>query len=225
MHVLLIGDRNSQLPALKRGLKEEGITVDAAPSAAEGDAKARSASFDIIILDLTLSSSEGLSLLKLWRRSGLTSDVLMLTVPGSVPNHLQALDEGADACLAKPFVWAELMARLRALFRRRQQVRSSSQRVGDLEIDPSSRNVKRAGKAITLTPREFSLLQLLVRHRGHVVTRSQIREHLYQKFDDGASNVIDVYIRYLRSKIDKGFDKPLIPTSWGEGYLLRVDPN
>jgi DNA-binding response OmpR family regulator len=142
-----------------------------------------------------------------------------------VPNHIQALDEGADACLAKPFVWAELMARLRALFRRRQQVRSSSQRVGDLEIDPSSRNVKRAGKAITLTPREFSLLQLLVRHRGHVVTRSQIREHLYQKFDDGASNVIDVYIRYLRSKIDKGFDKPLILTRWGEGYLLRADPN
>jgi DNA-binding response OmpR family regulator len=142
-------------------------------------------------------------------------------MPYAVHDKVVGLDFGADDYLTKPFQLEELMARLRALLRRSHQVKDPMLRVFDLEIDTAARTVKRAGQTIHLTPREFALLQFLAFHRGKVVTRTMIWEHLYDEYDENTSNVVDVYIRYLRTKIDKGFDPPLILTRWGEGYMLR----
>jgi DNA-binding response OmpR family regulator len=209
--------------ALKRGLEEEGFAVDTAEDGEEGDYKARTANYDLIILDLMLPKKDGLTLLKEWRRSGLKTHVLVLTARDTLQDKVNGLDIGADDYLTKPFQLQELTARVRALVRRGHQVKDPIIRVHDLEIDTGARTVKRAGLAIHLTPREYALLQFLAFHRGKVVSRSMIWEHLYDEYDENTSNVVDVYIRYLRTKIDKVFDPPLILTRWGEGYMLRGD--
>jgi DNA-binding response OmpR family regulator len=223
MRILLIEDHKPLVKALKRGLEEEGFAVDTAGDGEEGDYKARTAEYDVIVLDLMLPKKDGLSLLKEWRQEGLNAHVLILTARGDIADKVQGLDWGADDYLTKPFQLQELMARLRALIRRGHQVKSPVMRIFDLEIDTASRTVKRAGQSIHLTPREYALLQFLAYHRGKVVTRSMIWEHLYDEQDENTSNVVDVYIRYLRTKIDKGFKPALILTRWGEGYLLRGD--
>jgi DNA-binding response OmpR family regulator len=223
MRVLLIEDHKPLVRALKQGLEEEGFAVDTASDGPEGDYKARTAEYDVIILDLMLPKEDGLSLLQRWRRNGLKTHVLVLTARGSIEDKVRGLDLGADDYLTKPFELEELLARLRALIRRGHQVKDPIIRVHDLEIDTASRAVKRSGQPIHLTPREYALLEFLAFHRGKVATRSMIWEHLYDEQDESTSNVVDVYIRYLRNKIDKGFDPPLILTRWGEGYLLRGD--
>jgi DNA-binding response OmpR family regulator len=221
VRVLLIEDHKPLVRALKQGLEEEGFAVDAAYDGEEGDYKARTAEYDVIILDLMLPKEDGLSLLQRWRREGLKTHVLVLTARSSIEDKVKGLDLGADDYLTKPFELGELLARLRALIRRGHQVKDPILRVHDLEIDTATRTVKRAAQSIHLTPREYALLQFLAFHQGKVVTRSMIWEHLYDEHDESTSNVVDVYIRYLRNKIDKGFDPPLILTRWGEGYLLR----
>ena len=223
MRVLLVEDHKPLVRALKRGLEEEGFAVDVAYDGEEGAYKAQTAEYDVIVLDLMLPKRDGLSLLQSWRQAGLKTHVLVLTARGSIEDKVRGLDMGADDYLAKPFELEELLARLRALVRRGHQVKDPVIRVHDLEIDTVARTVKRAGKSIHLTPREYALLQFLAYHRGRVVTRSMIWEHLYDEYDENTSNVVDVYIRYLRNKIDKEFDPPLILTRWGEGYLLRGD--
>ena len=223
MRVLLIEDHKPLVRALKQGLEEEGFAVDTAGDGPEGDYKARTAEYDVIILDLMLPKEDGLSLLQRWRRNGLKTHVLVLTARGSIEDKVRGLDLGADDYLTKPFELEELLARLRALIRRGHQVKDPIIRVHDLEIDTASRTVKRNGQPIHLTPREYALLEFLAFHRGKVATRSMIWEHLYDEQDESTSNVVDVYIRYLRNKIDKGYDPPLILTRWGEGYLLRGD--
>jgi DNA-binding response OmpR family regulator len=177
----------------------------------------------VIVLDLMLPKLDGLSLLQRWRRAGLKTHVLVLTARDRIEDKVRGLDMGADDYLTKPFQLEELLARLRALVRRGHQVKDPVLRVHDLEIDTAGRTVRRGGQAIPLTPREYGLLEFLAFHRGKVVTRAMIWEHLYDEHDENTSNVVDVYIRYLRNKIDKGFDPPLILTRRGEGYLLRGD--
>jgi DNA-binding response OmpR family regulator len=223
MRILLIEDHKPLVRALKQGLEEEGFAVDAAEDGQEGDFKAQTAQYDVIILDLMLPKEDGLSLLQRWRRNGLKTHVLVLTARSSIEDKVRGLDMGADDYLTKPFELGELLARLRALIRRGHQVTSPVLRIHDLEIDTASRQVKRSGQSIHLTPREYALLEFLAFHQGKVATRSMIWEHLYDEQDENTSNVVDVYIRYLRNKIDKGFDPPLILTRWGEGYLLRGD--
>jgi DNA-binding response OmpR family regulator len=223
VRVLLVEDHRPLVRALKRGLEEEGFAVDTACDGEEGDYKARTANYDVIILDIMLPKIDGLSVLERWRREGLKTHVLILTARGTMDDKVRGLDLGADDYLTKPFELSELLARIRALIRRGHEVKDPVIRVSDLEIDTSTRTVKRGGESIHLTPREYGLLQFLAFHRGRVVSRSMIWEHLYDEHDESTSNVVDVYIRYLRNKIDKGFEPPLILTRWGEGYLLRGD--
>jgi DNA-binding response OmpR family regulator len=223
VRVLLIEDHRPLVRALKQGLEEEGFAVDVAYDGEEGDYKASSASYDVIILDLMLPKADGLTLLQRWRKSGMTTHVLVLTARDRIEDKVRGLDIGADDYLTKPFQLEELLARLRALVRRGHQVKDPVLRVHDLEIDTAAHTVRRAGQPIHLTPREYALLQFLAFHRGQVVSRSMIWEHLYNEEDENTSNVVDVYIRYLRTKIDKGFDPPLILTRWGEGYMMRGD--
>jgi DNA-binding response OmpR family regulator len=223
MRVLLIEDHRPLVRALRQGLEEEGFAVDVAADGEEGDFKARTAEYDAVILDLMLPKVDGLTLLQQWRRAGMKTHVLVLTARGGIDDKVRGLDSGADDYLTKPFELEELFARLRALIRRGHQVKDPILRVRDLEIDTAARTAKRAGKDIHLTPREYALLEFLAFHRGKVVTRTMIWEHLYDEQDESTSNVVDVYIRYLRNKIDKGFDPPLIQTRWGEGYLMRGD--
>jgi DNA-binding response OmpR family regulator len=221
VRVLLIEDHKPLVRALRQGLEEEGFAVDVAYDGEEGGYKARTADYDLIILDLMLPKEDGLSLLQRLRQGGLKTHVLVLTARSGIDDKVRGLDLGADDYLTKPFQLEELLARIRALVRRGHQVKNPMLRVHDLEIDTASRTVKRGGRAIHLTPREYGLLEFLAFHRGQVVTRSMIWEHLYDEHDENTSNVVDVYIRYLRNKIDRDFDPPLILTRWGEGYMLR----
>jgi DNA-binding response OmpR family regulator len=197
--------------------------VDVAEDGEEGNFKVRSANYDVVILDLMLPKIDGLKLLKSWRQDGIKTHVLILTARDSIENMVEGLDVGADDYLTKPFQLEVLLARVRALIRRQHQVKDPILRVHDLEIDTAAHTVKRSGQSIHLTPREYSLLQFLAFNRGKVVTRSMIWDHLYDEHDENTSNVVDVYIRYLRTKIDKGFEPALILTRWGEGYMLRSE--
>ena len=223
MRVLLVEDNKHLARALRQGLEEEGFAVDSAEDGDEADHKARATEYDAIVLDLMLPKKDGITLLKGWRGAGMKTHVLVLTACGALEDKVKGLDTGADDYLTKPFELEELLARVRALVRRGHEVKDPVIRIFDLEIDTAARTVKRAGQPIHLTPREYALLEFLAFHRGRVVSRSMIWEHLYDEQDENTSNVVDVYIRYLRNKIDRGFDPQLILTKWGEGYMLRGD--
>jgi two-component system, OmpR family, response regulator len=223
VRVLLVEDHKPLVRALRQGLEEEGFAVDIAYDGEEADHKARGTNYDVIVLDVMLPKKDGVALLKEWRRDGIATHILMLTARGALEDRVHGLDHGADDYLTKPFELEELLARIRALIRRGHHVKDPVLRAYDLSIDTAARTVRRAGQPIHLTPREYALLEFLAFHRGKVVTRTMIWEHLYDEHDESTSNVVDVYIRYLRNKIDKGFNPPLILTRWGEGYLLRGD--
>jgi DNA-binding response OmpR family regulator len=224
VRVLLIEDSAPIVRAVRQGLEEEGFAVDVATDGEEGDVKARTTSYDVIVLDRMLPKvDDGLSLLKKWRAAGVATHVLVLTAKTQTQDKVTGLDTGADDYLTKPFEFSELLARIRALVRRGHQQKDPVLRCYDLEIDTAARTVRRSGQAIHLTPREYALLEFLAFHRGKVVTRSMIWEHLYDEYDENTSNVVDVYIRYLRNKIDKNHEPQLILTRWGEGYMLRGD--
>ncbi len=221
MRVLLVEDSPHIVRAVRQGLEEEGFAVDVATDGEEGDIKCRTTAYDVVVLDIMLPKVDGLTLLKRWREAGITTHVLMLTARTTTQDKVAGLDTGADDYLAKPFEFSELIARIRALVRRGHQQKDPILRCYNLEIDTAARTVRRGGQAIHLTPREYALLEFLAFHRGKVVTRSMIWEHLYDEYDENTSNVVDVYIRYLRNKIDKNFEPSLILTRWGEGYMLR----
>ena len=223
MRVLLVEDSERLQRSVATGLRQSGYAVDVAGNGTDGLWRARSADYDVIVLDVMLPGLDGLSGLARLREEGRDAHVLLLTARDAVADRVGGLRAGADDYLVKPFAFEELLARVGALARRRHGRASPVIRVGGLEIDTAARTVKRGGQPIHLTPREYALLEFLAFHRGKVATRSMIWEHLYDEQDESTSNVVDVYIRYLRAKIDKGFDPPLILTRWGEGYMLRGD--
>jgi DNA-binding response OmpR family regulator len=223
VRVLLVDDSPALVRALRQGLEESGFAVDVAADGDAADAKCKSALYDVIVLDVGLPKQDGLTLLKRWRARGISTHVLILSARTTVQDRVTALDAGADDYLTKPFAFEELLSRVRALVRRGHTQKNPEIRVADLVIDTAARRVGRAGQVIRLTPREYGLLEFLAFHRGRVVTRTMIWEHLYDEHDESTSNVVDVYIRYLRNKIDRGFGTPLILTKWGEGYMLSDD--
>ena len=223
VRVLLIEDNKALQKSTRIALEEEGFAVDTASDGREGDFKVRTATYDAIILDLMLPEIDGFTLLKQWRKDGVMAPVLILTARGTTPDKVEGLNLGADDYMSKPFQLEELFARVRALIRRGHSIKDPIIRILDLEIDTGARLVRRAGQAIHMPPREYALLEFLAFHRGKVVTRTMIWSHLYDEHDENTSNVVDVYIRYLRAKVDKGFELPLIMTRWGEGYMLRTE--
>lgn len=222
MRILLVDDHDSAVLALQEVLAVHGHTLEAACDAEDGDDRARAEAPDVILLDLP-SRERALDLLQSWRRSGLSIPVLFLWPRASVEDRVRCLDLGADACLSKPLRADELLARLRSLARTGRRPLGQVRRTFDLEVNLQQRQVKRSGRTVHLTPQEYDLLLFLLQHQGSVVTRNMIRDHLYPADESKTSNVIDVYIRYLRNKIDRGFDPPLVMTKWGEGYYFRPE--
>lgn len=222
MRILLIEDDKHIVGFLKRGLEEEGYVVEVAYDGEEGLDLAKDGEFDLIILDILLPRVDGFTVCQRLRASGNTTPILMLTAKDSVEDRVQGLDLGADDYLVKPFAFEELLARIRALTRRHRNAEGAVLKVGDLTINLLTREVKRGDRVIELTAREFELLKFLAHHPGRVFTRAQLLERVWGYDFEYSSNVVDVYIRYLREKIDKPFDRKLIHTVRGVGYKLQA---
>lgn len=220
MKLLLIEDYAPLQKSLAKGLREAGYAVDVAGDGKEGLWYARCGDYDVIVLDLMLPEIDGLTVLRRLRAEGRDVQVLILTAKDTVGDRVKGLDLGADDYLIKPFAFDELLARVRALVRRGYESRSPVIRVGDLEINTSSRVVRRAGGVIDLTAREYALLEFLALRAGQVVTRTEIWEHIYDFKDESTSNVTDVYILYLRRKLERLGQSRLIHTRRGVGYIL-----
>ncbi|MEW5704715.1 MAG: response regulator transcription factor [Pseudomonadota bacterium] len=224
MHILIIEDDREMAAYLMKGLKEHGYTVDHAADGREGLFLAATGDFDLLIVDRMLPNTDGISIVKLLREQGVKSRVLLLSALGQVDDRVTGLKAGADDYLSKPYAFSELLARIEALLRREKPGAEQSRlSVGDLEMDLITRTVKRADRTIELKPREFRLLEYLMRHAGQVVTRTMLLEGVWDYHFDPQTNVIDAQVSRLRQKIDKGFDKPLIHTIRGAGYSLRAD--
>jgi DNA-binding response OmpR family regulator len=209
--------------SLEQTLKELGVEVDLAEQPARADLKVQTASYDAVLLDRDQLGELGYARLTRWRRRGLSAHIMVLLPADCTPaERADLLTAGADVYLLRPFCAEELRARFRALARRPASPADHVLRARDLEIDTVAHKVRRGGREIHLTPREFDLLLLLADHQGRVLSRQEIIEHLYDGPLDDHSNVVDVYIRYLRKKIDRNSDNPLILTRWGKGYLLRA---
>lgn len=221
MRVLLVEDEHRLASIVKRGLEEEGYAVDLAYDGKEGFSMAQVGDYDLVVLDLMLPALDGLSIVRGLRQKRNNVPVLILTARDSVDDLVAGLDSGADDYITKPFAFRELLARSRALIRRDSMVRDPVIRIGDLEVDTVSHRVRRAGRPIELTSREYGVLEFLVRNPNHVLSRTQIAEHVWDYDFTAISNVVDVYIRHLRRKIDEEFEPKLIQTVRGSGYQLR----
>jgi DNA-binding response OmpR family regulator len=220
MRILVVEDDKAVASFVKRGLESEQYAVDAAADGEDAQALIEAASFDVIILDLVLPKVDGLDVLKYIRDRKPSPPVLILSGRARVEDRVKGLDLGADDYLTKPFSFSELSARVRALLRRSPNSFDIILRVGDLELDRAERLVRRAGRRIELTPREFALLEYLMRNAGRPVTRAMIIEHVWNFSFDTMTNVVDVYINYLRKKVDQGFEQKLIHTVRNVGYEL-----
>jgi two-component system OmpR family response regulator len=223
MKILVIEDDRQAASYLAKGLKEAGHVVDVANDGKEGLFLAGAEHYDVMIVDRMLPGRDGLSLVQVLRAAGNDTPVLFLSALGSVDDRVKGLKAGGDDYLTKPFAFSELLARIEVLVRRRGAAQPQTRlSVGDLELDLLSRSVKRSGKPIDLLPREFSLLEYLMRNAGSVVTRTMMLENVWDYHFDPQTNVIDVHIARLRQKIDKDFPTPLIHTVRGAGYSLRA---
>ncbi len=222
MRILLVEDYKPIQNSVSKGIREFGWAVDLAGDGEEGLWLAQENEYDVIVLDLMLPKINGLDVLKQLRREGDKTPVLVLTARDTVEDRMQGLDLGADDYLVKPFFLGELTSRLKALVRRSYNQTSPVIRIGDLEIDTSARRVERAGQPIELTAREYSLLEYLARRKGHIVTRTDIWEHVYENYGGAGSNVVDVYVGYLRRKLHLPETDPVIHTKRGQGYVLQA---
>lgn len=227
MHILVVEDDTEVASYLCKGLREHGHVVDEAHDGKDGLFLALSEQFDVMIIDRMLPNVDGLTIIRSVRQAGIHTPVLILSALGQVDDRVTGLREGGDDYLVKPFAFSELIARLEVLGRRRSPDATQQQTrlvVGDLEMDLLSRRVTRAGKPIDLQPREFALLEFLMRHAGQVVTRTMLLENVWDYHFDPQTNVIDVHVSRLRQKIDREFDTELLQTIRGAGYTLR-DPD
>ena len=223
MRVLVVEDEKKVAAFIKRGLEEEGYQVDAVHDGDEAVQMARAESYDLLILDVMLPRKDGLSVVRELRQEGMLAPVLMLTARDTTDDIVAGLDAGSDDYLTKPFAFAELSARVRALGRRVGRDRGAELTVADLRIDPITRKVWRGEKEIELTIKEYGLLEFLVRNAGSVVTRNMIAEKVWDHSFESFTNIIDVYVNYVRKKVDKGFDRKLIHTVRGQGYTLKAE--
>lgn len=225
MRYLVVEDEPSLAQFVCQGLTEMGHAVDVVADGEAGLDYALASEYDALILDIMLPRMDGLQLLRALRERGDKTPVLLLTARGEVDDRVRGLDAGADDYLVKPFAFAELLARLRALARRPPLQNDPVLRVGDLEMEVANRLVKRDGRPIELSPREFALLEMLMRHPNQVLSRTQIGQQVWNFDFYTQTNVVDVYIGYLRRKIDRGFAYPLIHTVRGVGYRLSAEGN
>ena len=221
MRILIVEDEKSLADIIKKGLEEEGYAVDVAYNGEDGLFMAENEASDLIILDIMLPVVDGMTILKKIRKAGMKTPVLMLTAKDTVMDKVSGLDSGADDYLTKPFSFEELLARIRALIRRGSEAKSSIIEIGDLIIDTASHEVKRGGRLISLSAREYALLEYMAINSDKVLTRTSLTEHIYDQDFDLDSNVIDVFINRVRNKIDRDFSRRLIHTIRGAGYMLK----
>jgi two-component system copper resistance phosphate regulon response regulator CusR len=220
MRILLVEDEPRLAHFIAKGLRERSYAVDLAEDGEVALYQAAINDYDLIILDVMLPKRDGFSICREWREGGLSTPILMLTARDDIDDRVRGLDSGADDYLVKPFAFQELLARLRALLRRHGDLRPTQLIIADLKLDPAAHTAERAGRRISLTAREYALLEYFVLHAGRLLGREEIAEHVWDENYEAASNVIDVYVRRLRRKVDEGFVVPLIHTRRGEGYLL-----
>ncbi len=223
MNVLVVEDEVKMAALLRRGLGEQGLSVDVAGSGEDAVLRAAAGAYDAIVLDVILPGIDGFEACRRMRERGVWSPVLMLTARGALEDRVAGLDGGADDYLTKPFSFAELLARLRALARRGAAERPAVLEVGDLRLDPASREVRRGEDEISLSAKEFTLLEVFMRNPGIVLSRTQLLEQAWEYDFEHRSNVIEVYVRYLRRKIDVPFGLRSLETVRGAGYRLRRD--
>ena len=223
MRALVVEDEVKMAALIRRGLVEEGYAADVARTGEEALWMARATPYDAIVLDVMLPGRNGLEVCRSLRESGVWSPILMLTARDGVEDKVSGLDSGADDYLSKPFSFAELLARLRALTRRGPSERPAVLEVGTLRLDPATRQAWRGEAEVDLSTKEFALLETFMRNPGHVLTRLDLLEHVWDYGYENRSNVVDVYVRYLRAKIDRPFGADSIETVRGVGYRLRRD--
>jgi len=221
MKILVIEDEKMLALLIKKGLEENSFTVDVSHDGEEGMHLAETYPYDAVLLDLMLPKIDGIEILQSLRSRSIDVPVLIITARGEVAERIKGLEIGADDYIAKPFEFGELLARLRSVIRRSKGKSSPMVLVDDLAIDTDARTVKRAGQEITLSAREFDLLEYLALNCGKVISRTELIEHIYATDSEWDSNVIDVFVNHLRNKIDKGFSRPLIHTKRGAGYMLK----
>jgi heavy metal response regulator len=221
MRILIVEDEKALANIIKKGLEEEGYAVDVAYNGEEGLFMAQNEPSDLVILDIMLPIIDGMTILRRIRKTGISTPVLMLTARDAITDKVSGLDSGADDYLTKPFHFEELLARIRVLLRRDSEAKTSVLRIGDLNIDMASHEVKRAEKEVLLSAREYALLELMAVNRNKVLSRTYISEHIYDYDFDLDSNVIDVFVNRIRNKIDRGYETKLIHTVRGAGYMLK----
>ena len=220
MRVLLVEDDRKAARLLSRGLQEEGFVVDVAATGEAGEERAVVNEYDVIVLDWLLPGKDGLAVCQALRAAGNSVPILMLTARDSVADRVSGLQTGADDYLTKPFAFDELLARVRALLRRSRVAQPVVLRVADLAVNPVTRRVVRGGVPVTLTPREYAILEVLLRADGQVVSRTRIAERVWNEASDVLDNLVDAHVSHLRKKIDRGMRVPLIHTVRGFGYRL-----
>jgi two-component system OmpR family response regulator len=224
VRLLLVEDDAKLARAVGRGLRHEGYAVDVVADGDDALTQAAVWDYDGIVLDVMLPNRDGFEVCRVLRERDCWAPILMLTARGQLDDRIRGLDVGADDYLIKPFDFGELLARLRALVRRAPAQRPVRVEVGDLVVDPATHEVARAGVPVALTAREFAVLEYLARHAGEAVTRASLLDHVWDENFEGSTNIVDVYVGYLRRKLEQPFDRPLIRTIRGVGYALEAGP-